>query len=159
MPPENEIINFFNIFEQSFSGGRFIRLTLGKPANPGADLKNVYIKPVSIKSQIVLSFVYRHQTKDITKNFPISEALAILKSLLGSVFLHAILFTQDNDIQVLFNKKRVSKIVFSKPTQSILQAFTHDHQKTRLISTEGNYYLQQLGLTNTKFEVTPKDAG
>ncbi len=156
MSAENSTSNFLDMLKETFSNSRFIKLTLGKPTKAANDLKNVFIKPVTIKDKIVLSFVYRHPTNDITKNFPLTEAIETLNDLLGKAFLSANLFTEENDVQLIFNKKREPKLILSKPTQSQLQAFTHDRIKTRLIKTEDNLYLQKLGITNQQFEVIPR---
>jgi len=156
MSTENSNSNFLEILKETFSKSTFIKLTLGKPTKAASDLKNIFIKPVTIKDQMVLSFVYRHPTRDITKNFPLTEAIETLHNLLGKTFLSANLFTQENDVQLVFNKKREPKLILSKPTLSQFQAFTHDRIKTRLIKTEGNLYLQKLGITNQQFEVIPK---
>lgn len=156
MSPENSTSNFLDTLKEAFSNSRFIKLTLGKPTKAANDLKNIFVKPVTIKDKIVLSFVYRHPTNDITKNFPLTEAIETLNDLLGKAFLSANLFTEENDVQLIFNKKREPKLILSKPTQSQLQEFTHDRIKTRLIKTQDNLYLQKLGITNQQFEVAPK---
>ncbi len=147
---------FLDKFNNSLESGIFIKMTLSKPTSSAGDLKNLFIRPVQIKSEFLISYLYRHQTKDITKNYPAREASQVLSGLLGDKFLHATLFTQSNDIQLLYNKKRVPGLLLGKPTLSLLQPHTHDHQKSRLIKAQGNLYLQQLGITNDNFSVSPK---
>jgi len=147
---------FLDKFNNSLESGIFIKMTLSKPTSSAGDLKNLFIRPVQIKGEFLISYLYRHQTKDITKNYPAREASQVLSGLLGDKFLHATLFTQSNDIQLIYNKKRVPGLVVGKPTLSLLQPLTHDHQKSRLIKAQGNLYLQQLGITNTNFSVSPK---
>ncbi|MBE0638295.1 MAG: SAM-dependent methyltransferase [Bacteroidales bacterium] len=151
----DSISGFFEILQRSLDEGTFIKMTLGKSLKKDSGLKNVYFRIVEIKGRDLLSFVYRYQTKDITKNFNFGEAIDQLKEMIGIEFLHVSLFTQTNDVQLLINKKRVPKLLLSKPTQSLLQDLTHDRQKARLISIEGNIYLQKLGVTNSKSEVIP----
>lgn len=147
---------FLDKFNNSLESGIFIKMTLSKPTSSAGDLKNLFIRPVQIKGEFLISYLYRHQTKDITKNYPAREASQVLSGLLGDKFLHATLFTQSNDIQLLYNKKRVPGLLLGKPTLSLLQPHTHDHQKSRLIKAQGNLYLQQLGITNDNFSVSPK---
>lgn len=60
-----------------------IKLSLGNYKGAETSLKNIYIKPVEIKQELMLSFVYRHQTKDITKNYSIEDAIVEIKELAG----------------------------------------------------------------------------
>lgn len=156
MNQTDNLSGFYDILQQCFKDGTFVKMTLGKPSKKASELKNIYLRQVEIKGNVMISFVYRYQTKDITKNSPFDQALDQLKNLIGKEFLHVNLFTQNNDVQLLFSKNRVPKLILSKPTQSILQEMTHDRQKSRLISTEGNVYLQKLGVTKSNFEVIPR---
>lgn len=156
MNTNDPLTDFLDHFQNAFAEGQFVKMTLGKPPKAKSDLKNVYVRPVAIKNQLMLSFVFRYVTRDVTKNFVAGEAMEQLKALLGQDFLHAILFTGHHDIQLAFNKKRIPRLVFSKATQSLLQDVSHDREKHRLINTEGNIWLQQLGITNKNFEVLPK---
>ena len=147
---------FLEKFSDSVKSGIFIKITLGKPTKSAGDLKNLYVRPVEIKGERLISMLYRHQTKDITKNYLLRDAILVLSDLIGEMFLHATLFTQSADIQLIYNKKRIPSLLIGKPTLSLLQPLTHDHQKSRLIKAEANVYLQQLGVTNANFEVLPK---
>ena len=49
----------------------FIKLVLAKYVGEEAELQRLIIKPVVVKEQPCLSFVYRYKTRDITKNFRI----------------------------------------------------------------------------------------
>jgi hypothetical protein len=156
MQAKNDIAGFLDLFKQSFMAGDFLKLTLGKPVKSASKFQNVYVRPVEIKKQLMLSFVFRHDTKDITKNFSIDDAIIQLKSIIGKDFFHAILFTAKHDIQLLFNNKHIPRLLTSKATQSVLHEFSHDRIKKRLIKAENNIWLQKLGITNKKFEVIPK---
>jgi SAM-dependent methyltransferase len=86
---------FIGLLRAALGDGLLVKLTLGKPHPGGADasLKNLFVRPVTLKSGPHLSFVWRHATRDITKNFSPTEALAHLDPLIGPVFLDAHLFT------------------------------------------------------------------
>ena len=81
-----EINEFIELLNSSLENSKFVKLTFSKTTN--ADLaKNIYVRPVIIKKGAALSFSYRYQTKDITKNY-----------LLG--------VEVNNQIKELFHKKR-----------------------------------------------------
>jgi len=48
---------------------------------------------VQIKGQACLQLVYRHQTRDITRNLPLGEVLALVAELLPASFRNAHLFS------------------------------------------------------------------
>ena len=72
---QGQIERFLELLQQGLQNNSFVKLNLGdyKGAEPG--LKNVYIKLLYIKQLPKLSFVYRYQTRDITKNYSINEAI------------------------------------------------------------------------------------
>lgn len=125
---------------------QLVKLTLGGKRNKESDLKNVFIKPVVLKTGNKLSFVYRHYTNDITKNFDAAEAIAVIDKLLKEDFYNADLFTTVNDYQLLQQNEKVK--IITKPashTNNILQQ--HDKQKQRIIKASNNIYLHKLGIT------------
>ena len=65
-----ELERFFKLLNECLAQNSFIRLILGKYRGNEPDLRNIEIRPVTLKDQDFLSFVYRYRTKEITKNFP-----------------------------------------------------------------------------------------
>lgn len=124
-----------------------IKLTLSDKRDKTQEINKVLIKLALLKKGLHLSFVYRHTTKDITKNYTIEEGLQLIEDLLNDNFKQALLFTTKEDIHYTATGK--TKITIN--TASIKQApsLTHDKEKKRLISTEDNIYLKELGVTTT----------
>ena len=52
-----------------------------------------------------LSFLHRHDTRDITKNLPVAAGLAQVNTLLGAPFRNAHLHTTGQDLQLSLSKK------------------------------------------------------
>ncbi|HPE33375.1 MAG TPA: SAM-dependent methyltransferase [Bacteroidales bacterium] len=152
----NDQIRFLDIFLKSFTDGSLIKMTLSKPLKKSDIPENIYLRPVNIKNQLLISIIYRYKTKDITKNYPVTETQEILNKCLGNDFSDAVIFTTQQDIQLKYNKKRIPKLLFSKPTQSPLQELSHDRHKMRVIDIKGKDYLQKLGVINSGYEVIPK---
>jgi len=69
------------------------------------DLKRVLIRTILLRGEPHLSFVYRYETQDITKNYPIVEGLESIPDLLGSDFRAGHLFTTTQDLQIEFTKE------------------------------------------------------
>ena len=129
----------------------FIKLTLGNKRDRNSELKNVFIKIVTIKNNFNLSFLYRYPTKDITKNFDIEQGIMLVDKLLQESFYNADLFTSTNDFHLLINKNETVKIV-SKPASlsKKIDSHAHDKQKARIIKAVDNTYLKELGLVSAE---------
>jgi len=97
---------FLQRLRASLDDGSFSKLQLARPV--GADdatLDKLLARRVALRGQDQLQLVWRHQTKDITKNLPLDAALALLGTLLGAPFRHAHLLTRQHDIQLAMDKK------------------------------------------------------
>jgi len=146
---------FIEALEKSLAGGRFVKLTLAKYRGAEADLRNVYVRLVEIRRGESLSLLYRYKTKDVVKNHPFAEGVRLIREMLGSEFLSAHLFTSVEDLRIEFNRRGESRLVSSPPTFKEAAPAAHDRRKRRTIETDGNVYLQALGVTNERGEVRP----
>ncbi len=81
------------------------RLVLSRPHGGEPDLQRLIVRPVAIKGQAHLQFVHRHTTKDITKNLPVDEAIALLCSQIGRIFQSALLVTSSEEVQLTVKDK------------------------------------------------------
>ena len=59
---------FLRRLGESVTAGTFVKLTLGRYRGADATLRNLYVRPVTLRAGPHLSFVWRHATRDITKN-------------------------------------------------------------------------------------------
>ncbi len=148
--------DFLDLVRDNFLGKTLIKISLGKAVQKNAELKNVYISPVALGQGEKLSFVYRHQSKDITKNFEIAEGIEQIRELIDQHFLQANFFAQKKDAQLMKSKKGKLILKTSPASSPLLQSFSHDKIKRRLIQPEGKLYLHQLGITTEDFVVMPK---
>ncbi|HST53423.1 MAG TPA: SAM-dependent methyltransferase [Pyrinomonadaceae bacterium] len=146
---------FFGALEESLSAGSFVKLTLAKHRGAEADLKNIYVRRVGIKRGDSLSFLYRHKTKDVVKNYALADGARLVRELLGAEFLGGHLFTSGEDLQIDFKRKGESHLVKRPPTFKDAATAGHDRKKRRSIETAGNQYLQALGVTDERGEVRP----
>lgn len=146
-------ITFLEYLQQSFEGGTFVKLTLSKPTDRSSELKNIYLRPVSIKDQLHYSFLYRYKTKDIVKNHLPDHTLTLLDKLLGQDFLEASLFTTQKDLTLFFNKKRKARLVIKASSIPAPPDTSHNKKKKRLIEAAGNPYLYQLGITSKEGQI------
>jgi len=145
---------FFGNLLNSLENNDFIKITISDKRDKTNDLKNVSAKVVSLQSGMKLSFVYRYQTKDITKNFDFQESVSLLKEMLEKDFYRADLFTLVNDWHVIMNKTTNDCSVTQKPP-SIIEAPAHSHDKIKIrsITLENNIYLHELGITTADWKI------
>lgn len=140
------IEQFLALTRDAANKNELVKLTLGGKRNKGSDLKNVFVKPVIIKAGNKLSFIYRHTTKDITKNLDTNEAIPVIQKLVTEDFYNADLFTTATDVQLLQQNDKV-KITVKPSSHKGNATQQHDKQKQRIIKAANNIYLQKLGIT------------
>jgi hypothetical protein len=81
-PAPDHHAQFIELLSASLAQQAFIKLVLAKYVGEEAELQRLIIKPVTVKEQPCLSFVYRYKTRDITKNFPLADGVAAIAALL-----------------------------------------------------------------------------
>jgi len=148
---------FFDKIRESIQQDEFIKISLGDYNGTELYLKNVYIKPVIIKREKKLSFVFRYHTQDITQNFEIHTGIMEIQGLLKvEGFRVATLFTETENLVCQFTKKGVWSFRKESPTAKKPVVLTHDKQKERRLDSTGKVYLQELMLTDTTGKVYKK---
>ncbi|MBY0237652.1 MAG: SAM-dependent methyltransferase, partial [Burkholderiaceae bacterium] len=106
---------------------------------------------VPLRGERQLSFLWRHQTKDVTKNHAMGEGLALIQSLLGTEFQNAHLHTPSEEVQLAFSRKgkpslRVSRLAPAEQAAAGA-ATSHDKEKQRYLSLQKPFWMD-LGLTH-----------
>lgn len=149
-----EVTEFLSLLDAAVRDGTFERLTLGKPRGDDATLRNLFIRPVRLKTGLHLGFLWRHATRDITKNVALSDALIEIGRLVGASFHSAHLFLPQRTIQLEFNKKGEPRLSFGKRQPSgdntpASDSLAHDRAKRRLLPAVSQEWLQALGVTNS----------
>jgi SAM-dependent methyltransferase len=149
-PPPDARARFLSHLRAAVADSALVKLTLGKPLPPAApaSLRNLFVRPVTLKSGPQLAFLWRHATNDITKNHPPAEALAELESTIGAVFADAHLFTplHSHQLQTLPDGrvKLVSRAAASAPPPP---PAGNDQAKAHPVAANAPW-LQALGVTN-----------
>ncbi|ERJ57569.1 class I SAM-dependent methyltransferase [Sphingobacterium paucimobilis] len=146
--------SFFEKLNQHIEQGNFIKLSLGNYQGSEKGLKQIHVKLASIKREINLSFTFRYQTRDITKNYAIKDGVETIKDYLAAgQFKIVTLFAEEANIVCQQNKKGVWSERSEKPTAKKPSDLSHDVQKQRKIGDTKKSYLQALRLTDERGEV------
>lgn len=158
---------FIARLQRSLDDASFVRLVLGRPSGGDATLQKLLARRVVLRETEQLSLVWRHQTKDITKNLPMADALALVASLLGNGFGHAHLVTRDHDIQLALGKKgrwalRIGRLAAAAVSAKspdddglpLAQALAHDRPRQRALALDLPF-LAELGVTDGQHRLVP----
>jgi Methyltransferase domain len=131
------------------------RLVLAQPRSAAPTPQRVVVRPLLLRGQACLSFVYSHATQDITKNLPVAEGLAQVAELLATSFRHAHLFAGQEQSELRVSKKGQGHLNTQAvtPTESATSP-THDRQKQRALSLD-RPFLTALGITTAQHTVVP----
>lgn len=138
---------FNTALRKSLNKATFIKLTLSKCAPKSADLTHIYIRRIDLKGQVYLSFTYRYTTKDIVKNYLADAAIQELEQHLGKSFLNATLLTTEQDIALLYNKKRKARLQYRQPSSKTVPTSSHNKVKNYLVE-ESALFLEKLGIAS-----------
>ncbi len=166
-PPESEPPRdqFIERLALSLADGRFVKLLLAKHHGPEPDLQRVMARAVSLKGEPCLSFVYRHTTRDVTKNLSADAGVQAVRELLGPVFRNAHLHTADETLELTISQRGVCTLRRT-PLPSPAEAdapghgreapatATHDREKQRWVDVR-QPFLTALGVTTAQHDVVP----
>ena len=144
---------FLNCVAESAERSALVKMTLSKPVQKHDELRNLYVKPVLIKGKRLFAFTYHYERRDEVKNYDVTQMLDILKEMLPTRFLNAILFTVDEDVTLLVSSKGKATVQTKKVQECREQNLEHDKQKARLINP-ANPWWYQLGLTTREGKIT-----
>ena len=146
--------------QQSLDDDSFLSLSLGRPQGAEPSLDKLLARRLVLRGVEQLSLVWRHRTKDITKNLPLADAVALIGTLVDSQFQHAHLVTRSHDIQLAMGKKgrwslRIGKLA-AAGSDAIVDpaALGHDRTKQRALSLDLPFLLE-LGITDSQHRLVP----
>jgi SAM-dependent methyltransferase len=150
---------FLDELAAALADRRCVKLVLGKPRGAASDLQRLTARPIDLKGETCLNLVWRHSTRDITKNPPLAEGLALLRELLGTAFSHAHLFTTTEEVQLMISKR--GKVGLTRQAVQGADAAAapaaaqeHNREKHRLLSL-ALPFLEDLGVTDGRHRLVP----
>src|SRR6266540_797436 len=135
-----------HLLGEALRDGSFVKLTLGAHRGSDRSLRQVIARRAQLRQGPRLSIVWRHATRDVTKNFPDDEAIALLADIVGREFHSAHLFTTRLTAQLEFHEGGTARLVESKPTHTGAPTRSHDQPRRRLVDPQSPW-LHALGVT------------
>jgi Methyltransferase domain len=158
-----ERARFLAALREAVTQQRFVSLVLAKPQGGAADWQRSQVRLIDLRGAPHLSFLHRHDTRDITKNLPVEEGLAQVDTLLGAPFRNAHLHTNAQELQLSLSKKGkghlVVKVVKNLAAgQAPAAASTaHNREKKRPLALS-RPFLHALGVTDAQARLVPSMA-
>lgn len=131
-----------------------MKVGLSKPFEKNNELRNVYVKPVLLKSGTSFSFTFRYERRDEVKNFDERQTIEKLKELLESTFLNADFFTVEKDVSLMRKKEGKTKLLLKEISAKRDIDLQHDKQKQRLLDPHQLWWFL-LGLTTRDGALLP----
>jgi len=151
---DNQRELFFSLLADCLGHNTFVKLVLGKYHGPEPGLDRVFVRRLILKDGECLSFLYRYQTKDITKNLPIPAGIATIRELFATVFNNVHLQTLTEDVQLSVNKKGKYNLQRGKAAPRDVSPQEHDREKARFLDL-ATPFLKELGVTNAQHQLIP----
>lgn len=149
---------FLDAFQQAIETDQFDRLILSQYKGELEQLEKMTLRVIWLNEQKVLSCLYRYKTQDVTKNYPLTEALSQVTELLACC-KQVNLITTAEELQLKKNKKKV--MLTRSKTQPVVKSKTaeqgHDRVKQRYVDQD-SVFLQHLGITDQQGQVIPSMA-
>ncbi len=155
MEGQSEI--FFSLLGECLAGNTFVKLILGKYCGTEPGLDRVFVRRLTLKGREHLSFLYRYQTRDITKNLSIPAGIAAIRELCATSFNNAHLQTVGEDIQLSRSKKGKCTLQRGKGAVREIAPQEHDRAKERFLDL-GRPFLKELGVVNAQHQLIPSMA-
>ncbi|WP_297113105.1 SAM-dependent methyltransferase [uncultured Devosia sp.] len=152
MSAPDRIAEFVAAVREAFADGTIVRLKLGGYHGPEADLKSVEGRKVSIKAGERLSFVFRHKTRDITKNLSLDEVAGFLSDGLARHYRSARLETTGFDLQFERQGDKL-RLKRSEVAGRAVAEASHDRTKNRALTDTSSVWLHALGITGKDGQV------
>ena len=145
-------------FQQAIDSKSFDRLILSQYKGELEHLEKITVRTILLQNDTVLNVLYRYKTQDVTKNYSLTEALALVSELLAHC-KQVNLLTYEQEYQLKKNKKKaiLSMTKLNNTVKKVDEQQGHDRAKNRFVDQQ-SYFLQPLGITDAKAQIIPSMA-
>jgi hypothetical protein len=134
--------------------GSLTKLILSKHHGPETDLIRLTVRPLELRGQPHLNFVYTHSTRDVTQNHSLAIGMERLDTLIGHAFRHAHLLAAGEDLELRFSKRGKPTLHRQANERETSAPQPHDREKQRWVEL-ATPFLAALGVTTHAGELVP----
>lgn len=146
---------FFDLLSRALDSGQFVKATLSRPCGgaPG-DLRNIFLRPVMLRGERMVSWTYRYERRDEVKNLTLGETVGRLRELCGASFRNATLFTSGAEATLSHNRRGEAAVTIRETAGQGAVPQDHDRDKNRMLAP-GSPWLQELGIAGAGGAILP----
>jgi SAM-dependent methyltransferase len=144
---------FLALFDAALRDGSFVKASLGGHAGPAKSLRRVLVRPVQLQGRTQISIVHRHATREVTKNHPPAEALALIRQWLQADFQAAHLVTREQTVEWKCRAGSKGRLSISRTPATPPVGQSHDREKQRSITPGGSPWLRALGVATAEGKI------
>jgi hypothetical protein len=148
------VADFLGLLQQNLDSHALVKIVLGKNRRPDRELIRVSARPLRVREQECLSFLYTYRTRDVTVNESLPAGIGKIRDLLADSFQHAHLFTATRDAQLILSKKGKGVLRAGKPSHAEAPSQGHDREKERFLKLDLPFWVD-LGITNEQRQLLP----
>lgn len=145
--------SWFERLRAALDNGSLVKATLGAPRGADPTLRQLTARPVQLRAGPRLACVYRHTTRDLTRNLTREEALAELTARLGRDFGTAHLFTTALVAELDWPPEGEPTLRLLPPRHTAPADPRHDRAKAYRITPAAAPWLRALGVTTREDRV------
>ena len=153
-PPADPAERFFALLTQHLAAHTLVKAVLGHYRGAEPELQRLTVRPLALRGQAHLQFVYSHRSKDVTRNLPLAEGLVLLRTLPGAQFRHAHLLAADEDVELRFGKKGTPLLHRRAARRDEPAPAAHNREKHRFLDLD-RPFLAELGVTDAQHRLVP----
>jgi SAM-dependent methyltransferase len=150
----NASARFAALLTESAARQDWAKLVLAKYHGPQVDLSRLIIRPVQLREQPHLSFVYRFDRRDVTQNLPLEQGLQEISRLLQSEFRYAHLMTTQQEAHLTLSQKGQATLRVKSLSEAREVSTEHNRDKQRWVDLD-RPYLHALGVTTATHALIP----
>ncbi len=145
----NPLDKYIQLIQDSLISCTLSQISIINPLRKDASIRKVQIKPIELKEKLHLSFIFKHQTKDITKNYLVEEAIEHIKTDLTDNFSQSIISTTSGEYHLNIFPNGKIKLKHKPNSKSAKPNLKHDHEKKSLLASKDPIW-NLLGFTNDR---------
>ncbi len=145
---------FLGMIRDGLNQGAIDKLLLSKYRGKDKGLQRLVVRPITLRNEDALCFVYSFSDRDITKNFGCDEGLKKIAVLLGAEFKSAHLLTATEQTQLDISKKGKVTLHTGKRQKTASISSEHNREKNRYIDIN-RPFLTALGVTDQQQQLIP----
>lgn len=144
-------MEYIEILKENLMKNQFIEIVISGKLNSEVVFNKVGIKPFLKDNKLNIQFSYIYDKKTMHENIEVEDLYEKLNKEFSN-FKQMIIFTVENDYQILRNKKGI-KIIKQKPTKKI-NSLEHNRKKNYIIEeNKPCKFLEILGVMNENGKV------